>query len=284
MLRLLTVSATGLAPVLAPVARAHAAGNERRVDACLDAYDQSQELRRRGALLRARDALLVCSRDPCPKALQGDCVAWLAEVETALPSVVFEARDPAGHDVTDVRVKVDDKPLLDRVDERAVSLDPGLHTFSFQSAAGVAPDQQVLLRDGAKMRAIPVQLGPRPDAPSGEAVASSAPSRLPAYVAGAAGVVALGLFAGFGLSGRASYESCASGCSDDERSSIKTRFTVADVSLGVSVVALGAAAYLFFRGGASASPAAPPPVSVGGFSFVAAADPRAPFVGLTYSR
>ncbi len=255
------------------------------MDVCLDAYDQSQELRRRGALLQARDQLLVCSRDPCPKALQGDCVTWLDEVETALPSVVFEARDPSGRDLTDVRVRVDGRPLLDHLDARAVSLDPGLHTFSFESPAGTAADQQVLLRDGAKMRTVPVQLTPRPVTAPEPPVAPSGPSRAPAYVAGATGVVALGLFAGFALSGRSAYESCKLvGCSDGERSSINTRFDVADVSVGVAAFALGAATYLFFSGRSSAPAAASPAISLGGFSLSAAADTRGPSVGISYSR
>jgi hypothetical protein len=69
-----------------------------------------------------------------------------------------------------------------------------------------------------------------------------------AWVLGGVGAAALGSFVGFALSGRAKendmMSSCAPYCSQQDEDTMRRRYLVADISLGVSLVSLGAAAYL----------------------------------------
>jgi hypothetical protein len=81
-------------------------------------------------------------------------------------------------------------------------------------------------------------------------------------VLGGVGVAALGSFAAFGILGKNQlatlHETCGAThtCAEADVDAARTKLIVADVSLGVSVVALGVATVLFFTQGAKAKEAA----------------------------
>ncbi len=66
-------------------------------------------------------------------------------------------------------------------------------------------------------------------------------------------MAALGSFTYFAISGSSEKSDlrarCGSRCSDAEVASLKTRYILADVSLGVGIVALGVATYLWLTHG-----------------------------------
>jgi hypothetical protein len=70
------------------------------------------------------------------------------------------------------------------------------------------------------------------------------------------GGAALASFALFGAAGRTQQtnhlDPCAPSCPHAEVQSVRTKYLVADVSLGVSVIALGAAAYFLLFAPSSA--------------------------------
>jgi hypothetical protein len=70
-----------------------------------------------------------------------------------------------------------------------------------------------------------------------------------AYALAGLGVAALGSFTYFGLSGKGDYrslrDSCSPACTDGQIGKVHDELLAADVSLGVAVVSLGVAAYLF---------------------------------------
>ncbi|WP_437627850.1 hypothetical protein [Sorangium sp. So ce1151] len=100
---------------------------------------------------------------------------------------------------------------------------------------------------------------PQPSAPSAP-TAPTAPTAVPplAWVAGGVGVAGLGVFAVVGaLSLDAEAElraTCAPRCPGDDVRAIRVQHAVADVGLGVGVVALGAAAWLYLTRPAAATP------------------------------
>jgi len=57
--------------------------------------------------------------------IKKDCLRWSSEVDRAMPTVIFTAKDPAGQDMVDVRVFVDGQKVADRIDGRPAALDPG---------------------------------------------------------------------------------------------------------------------------------------------------------------
>src|SRR5262249_8758679 len=70
-----------------------------------------------------------------------------------------------------------------------------------------------------------------------------------AYVLSGVGVLGLGAFTFFAITGKNEKDrlrdSCAPMCTNAEVNPVRARYIAADVSLGVSLVALGVAAYLF---------------------------------------
>jgi hypothetical protein len=127
---------------------------------CIGANTKAQSLRREGKLREARVSLLSCASDSCPAVLREDCVQRLDELERAAPTILFEVKDGAGHDMSQVRVTLDGAPFLDKVTAGAVLVDPGEHDFSF-SAEGKPPvTQHVVIREGDKSRRLSVTIGP----------------------------------------------------------------------------------------------------------------------------
>jgi hypothetical protein len=125
---------------------------------CVAANTSAQTLRREGKLAESREQLQMCSDPKCPGLVVTDCIKRLDELESAQPTVVFEVRNAAGHDVASVTIKMDARPLLYRLDGTAVAVDPGEHTFSF-TAEGLAPaERTIVIREGEKARHLPVVL------------------------------------------------------------------------------------------------------------------------------
>jgi hypothetical protein len=147
--RLLGVSVV-LASVLAPL-RASA-----DVQACLAASEKGQRARGAGKLREARDQFLACGTEGCPAMVRRDCAQWQGEVIGMLPSVVFGAKDKGGRDLFDVTVSMDGETLLRKLDGKSVAVDPGPHTFKFESAGAAPVIERALVKEGEKTRVITV--------------------------------------------------------------------------------------------------------------------------------
>jgi hypothetical protein len=206
-----------------------------------------------------------------------------------VPTVVFHARDEKGNELVAVRVRVDGAAAASRLEGAAVSLDPGEHTVRYE-AEGYAPlTTRVVVRSGEKNRALRVQLVPAAQQTASTAAgaggtAGSAPaggvpppatdpgppatgraSRTSAIVFGGIALAAFASEAYFGISGlsdRSALQSqpCAQTmtCNASDVDSIRTKFTVADISLGVGLISAGLATYLFFASsGGGHDPPAP---------------------------
>jgi hypothetical protein len=247
------------------------APQEGELIACVRAAEDAQSLRSAHRLRAAFKHLLVCSQSNCPSVVRKDCSYWLTEVEKLVPSVTVQAVDKDGRDLTDVSVSMDGEPLVSRLDGLAVPVDPGVRTFRFEHVGSTPIEQKIVIREGQKGRPIRIMFDPRPPPPPPRPVPAERRYRVPAasVVFGAVGTLALGSFAYFGITGRADAAELADGCgknktcSEGEVSKIRTKLLVADVSLGVGLVSLGAATYLFFAGNEKPAPAVTADVAVG---------------------
>ncbi len=231
---------------------------------CAEAYEKSQEQRTRGHLGTALVYLRQCLDLSCPKFMREDCSRWFDQAEAALPSVVFAVRRD-GKDQFDVEVMCDGSPLAPSLDGKAIAVDPGVHTFSFR-APGLAPvEQQVMVREGERNRIIEVELPSRVPAPpetvsglvtptedaaatvtSGGGSASGTLWMYSLAGIGALGIVNFGIFGLLGKSQRDDLQrTCAPDCQSNQVDSVKTKYIVADVSLGVGLLSAGVATYLF---------------------------------------
>lgn len=222
--------------------------------ACVTAYEKAQTERADRHFKVARAELVACTTS-CPATIQAQCVGWLGEVDKAMPSVVVRARLDGGQDTADVRVLVDGEEVAKRVDGGALLVDPGERHFRFEHAGLPPVEQTLVIGEGEQLRPIAIEFTSGPSA--------TARPAWPMYALGGLGGVGIGLFAVLGITGVSRYSelknSCSPNCDPSDTSAVKTRFLVADISLGVGIVALGGAAYLYFT--RPHAKAAPPPSS-----------------------
>jgi hypothetical protein len=136
------------------------AGAQVTKEQCIDANGRAQHLRSEAKLQEAREQLRTCSNPVCPVMGRSDCTKRLDDLETAQPTIAFEAKDGAGADVVAVKVTVDGKPLADRLDGTPLPVDPGQHVFTFEMAGQPAVTRTLVLTEGEKGRREPIVLGP----------------------------------------------------------------------------------------------------------------------------
>jgi hypothetical protein len=216
---------------------------------CIDAYKRAQEASRSGALSQAREAALRCARNPCPTVLQGDCAHWLTDVEQRMPTILVVLRDPDGKDMATGRVVIDGTTVATKIDGRPLELDPGEHQLEVTGEGRAPLRQAIVARENEKGREVVFAYPPRAK-PKGVEGETAAQRPLPWTFWPAAGlsVVGLGMFGYFGASGlsiRGDLDSCKPNCSQDRIDHGKTSFLVADISLGVGLVAAAAATFLY---------------------------------------
>jgi len=234
-----------------PAARADelpAAGAASRElkDQCADAYEATQRERSAGRLLAARAQGIFCAQASCPEVLRGDCARWVGEIANGVPSLVIEARTPAGELVTAVRVLTDGAPWGDHLDGRSREIDPGRHRFRFESLGFFAQERELVVVEGREQQRLSVVLQPQPTQPLPA-------RRVPAasYVLAGVGVVGLASFAYFGLAGNAKKSDlsrCQPACAASRREPIERDYLAADISLGVSLASFGISAWLALAG------------------------------------
>ncbi len=223
---------------------------EDKKKACAQAYEQAQELRKGRKLRGASEQLSICSQKECPFFVRKQCTQWDKDVKAAIPSVVFDVRDAiSGEALSGARVLMNGKVLKDPVDEHEVEVDPGDHVLRYELPGAEPIEQTISVSEGERAKKISVlfdrsasqnaQKPPPPPAVGGPPVLS--------FVFGGLGIAGLGMFTTFAILGLGERnelrDTCAPMCSEDQVSSVKTKFLVADISLGVGIASIGAAAF-----------------------------------------
>jgi len=147
---------------------------------CLTASETSIKLRRDHHLRETRQQLLLCAALTCPAEVRSECERRIVAVNAAIPTLVFDAKDAAGNDLLTVTVTMDGKPLVDRLEGTAISLDPGAHAFHFEAAGHAAVDKSFVLHEGEKDRRERIVFGapaPAVTPPAAAHVAEPSPPR-----------------------------------------------------------------------------------------------------------
>ena len=218
-------------------------------DTCINAYEQTQTLRKDGKLVTARQQALLCAKDTCPALLSKDCSKWSAELETQTPTVVIEAKSPSGADVQNVSVKVDGVALVEKLDGKPIQVDPGSRVFRFETDGAAPVEKTVVLKEGEKSHKIAVAFAPLAATAPLSTDATARPIPTAVWIFGGVSIAALATSAVFtidGLGKKSDLDACKPRCSPDDVDAMNTRFTFADVALGAGVVAAAATLYLFF--------------------------------------
>jgi len=228
---------------------------EASTEMCIDSHTQSQLLRRDEKLIESRSVLVSCSSAACPSALRRDCALWLEEVEKQIPSVGFRA-SMAGEEEVDVQVFVDEKLILERLQGKAVELNPGAYRVRFVPPKPFEPlEQELVMSQGEQFRIVTVEFERPPEStqPAAETpTVLERPTPTASYVFAGIGAAAAISGAAWGLStwaGTGELEAnCAPGCPGKTVDIVRQRALLADISWGVSAASfITAAAFYFLR-------------------------------------
>jgi hypothetical protein len=251
---------------------------------CALAYENSQEHRGAGAISAARSEFERCRRDDCPAFIRNDCSRWSKELDLQQPTVIFSAKRGT-RELIDVRVSTEDRVLLERLSNRAVELDPGEYDFRFEAAEGGIAIQHALIQIGNKDRLVQVEFAPLASAhaaaakaPAPEKTVGAEPAKkqsatvhapgpgvLP-WALLAVGAASVGTGAGLSVWGHNEElelrKTCSPACTDSQVQPVRTKYLLSNISFGVGLVSLSAAAYLFLRHRDSEGAAETLPVNV----------------------
>jgi hypothetical protein len=231
--------------------------------ACVEANDAAQDLRQSGKLLEAREKLAVCAAASCPGVVRDDCTQRLAEVDSAMPHIVFAAKDAAGNDIVDVKVAIDGAPLADRLDGSSIKVDPGPREFVFTWEGHRSVTKKFVLAEHDQARREVVVFGnaetSHPEsANAGVAPAATGPGidrKTIAFAVGGAGVAGLIVGSIFGAVASSKWSAaksdCGAGCgpaapAQGEKNTASSDATISTVAfvVGGALAAGGVVLYL----------------------------------------
>jgi hypothetical protein len=246
---------------------------------CADANSQAQDLRRDGKFSAAHQKLQQCSDPACPGIVRDDCVQRLDELERAQPTIVFDAKDPDGHDLVAVHVTVDGAPLADKLEGRALRVEPGSHAFTFTAAGSPTVTETFVLKEGEKERRERIVIGATAKPPSAAQATPLTPPPVAAPSTGwtstqwigvtlaGTGVVGLGVGSVFGLLTGSAWSNAKDACGGDTthcrdvgsansyKSTALSDSTISAVGFAAGGALLVGGAVLFFVGAHRDTPA-----------------------------
>ena len=227
-------------------------------DQCVAAHKQCQQARQLGRLVEARELARSCTSLVCPGLLISDCARWLNELDERIPSVVFEVRLD-GQPNLKADVFADNRRVDEWTRGQALRVDPGEHTFRFVLPPHPEKIETLLLAEGMRYRIVSAEFTTAVAAVPAPSVGQPVPVQplqplapaqplthrpVPVVVYPLLGVGALGLigFGGFALVGQNEQSNlekiCAPGCTDDQMATMRQRYLIADISLGVGAAGL----------------------------------------------
>lgn len=255
--RALVWAALSAVPLLLASVTARADDDSKQ--ACITAADEAQRLRDEHKLVKAREQMVACARDVCPGPIRKDCAKWLTDVEASLSTVTLAARDTRGRDFVDVRVSIDGALLTEKLDGAALFVDPGPHTFKFEIVGKPPIEEQVIVREGERNRAVTAIFAVETPAPIPTLAPEQRKPPIVGYVVAGAGALALGGAAFFWVTGRSDISTMRSGCgvthvcAQSDVDAAHTKLVVGDVVAGLGLAAIGVGVYLIVT--ASRAPA-----------------------------
>lgn len=236
----------GLA-VVASGRRAHA---DAKGEACVKAFESSQEHRGKGRMADALRDLEICSRSACPDVLRIPCTTWKTEIENARPVLAFSITDETGSPTTEGQISVDGLPPVPASTEVPVA--PGPHIITATRPDRPPQEVKVTVASGEHHRVSIAFPAPVVVARTSSRIVyvRTGPPTI-TYVLGGVSAVGLASFIGFALGGRTEQkkleDTCSPRCTDAETKTGERRYLIADVSLGVSVISAGLATYFALK-------------------------------------
>ena len=238
---------------------------EPNTNQCLAASDASLKAGNEHKLRAERQELLICAASSCPGEIRKECARRVEEVNASIPTLVFQAKDPSGADLSAVKVTMDGDVLAEQLNGTALAVDPGQHAFTFETAGQPIIEKQLVVHEGEKERREAIQFG----SPAGDDVnhptetaasGGQKTQKIIAVVVGGVGVVGLALGGTFGVMAMSRKDDAkkmcpGEACADTEGQqawkNAKTAGTISTAGFIAGGVLLATGAVLWFTAGPS---------------------------------
>ncbi|HYQ17424.1 MAG TPA: hypothetical protein VEQ58_16740 [Polyangiaceae bacterium] len=227
-------------------------------ETCSAAYERTQTEKLAGHYVAASAAALECSQLQCNGAIVKECLRFYEALEADTPTLVFSARKAEGGELTDVRVEMDGQLAAEQITGRPLAIDPGPHNFVFIHPQRGRLEVKETARVGDHARVLEVTFtdpNAKPAAPDAALAPPvtmvKGPRHVPvmSYVLGGVGVLGLGAFTYFRLSGVSDYNgynsTCSPRCNPDDVDPVRKKFVYSYVGLGVGLASLAGAGLVF---------------------------------------
>jgi len=120
-------------PAAVPATEAPLVAGGPSKEQCIDANEAAQKLIRSGSFAEARPHVEMCQSPSCPELVRTDCADLAKAMVQTMPTIRFEAHDAKGNPVTNVKITMDGKVIAERIDATPITVDPGKHSFEFES-------------------------------------------------------------------------------------------------------------------------------------------------------
>jgi hypothetical protein len=131
---------------------------EAGVRFCSNVYNNAVELEQAGKLRQARAMLLSGAKAQCIAPVRQQCIKRYTQLESEIPSVVPIVTSEDGEPRVDVQVTIDNELVTNRLDGRALPLDPGLHEFTFSTEGKVIATEKIMIVQGQRNRPISIAM------------------------------------------------------------------------------------------------------------------------------
>lgn len=125
---------------------------------CATTYSTAMHIELAGHLREAKERYLACAKTACGVLVRHQCSARYTQLESDIPSVVPLVTDEAGRERIDVQIMMDREILTNRVDGRALPVDPGPHEFSVIVGGAILARRKVVILQGERNRSISLAL------------------------------------------------------------------------------------------------------------------------------
>src|SRR5882724_13004419 len=130
----LSTSRKTLACLLAAIALVSPSRASADAKQCVQQNNDGAELRAKHQMLAAREAYRACvAESACPAVVRSECDDALADLKTALPTLLVAVLDEQGHDLPGATLAVDGRIVP--IDGSAIEVDPGTHELTASRGA-----------------------------------------------------------------------------------------------------------------------------------------------------
>lgn len=203
-------------------------------DACVSSYEEAQQARNAGELVRSKANLRLCSKS-CPQALARDCEGWLMDVEQRIGHLELRLESKDSAPLRNARLSIDGVgvPFNDRIE-----IDPGPHEIRVDADDRMPAVSRVAIEPGATVRHT-IRLVPQ----SGSNRRGQRDPALGGPITlGIAGLVVMTVAGALTIAGHVDVSnmrrSCAPGCSDRRVDTVRSLWTASGILAGVGGAAV----------------------------------------------